>query len=102
MRARCFLVVATLVCACPGRTAFAQEPAPSTPPGTSTPPSESTPPPSTGVPPVPTGTPAAALALLGPEYRFKTALYADELRGSEVVGNLYVRGFGDPSFVTED
>src|SRR5262245_5374391 len=47
-------------------------------------------------------TTAAALALLGPEYRFKTALYADELRGSEVVGNLYVRGFGDPSFVTED
>lgn len=46
-------------------------------------------------------TTAAALALLGPEYRFKTALYADELRGSDVVGNLYIKGFGDPSFVTE-
>jgi len=47
-------------------------------------------------------TTAAALALLGPEYRFKTALYADEMRGSEVVGNLYIKGFGDPSFTTED
>src|SRR5262249_38188580 len=46
-------------------------------------------------------TTAAALALLGPEYRFKTALYADELRGSDVAGNLYIKGFGDPSLVTE-
>jgi D-alanyl-D-alanine carboxypeptidase/D-alanyl-D-alanine-endopeptidase (penicillin-binding protein 4) len=46
-------------------------------------------------------TTAAALALLGPEYRFKTALYADELRGSDIVGNVYIKGFGDPSLVTE-
>ena len=159
MRARCGWLVA-LCCVWLGSTAFAQEPAPpSPPPATTVPPGESTPS-STGVPPVPTGNPAerqawlrtrldeqlaapplrsarvgvavmdvesgrvlyargeklpynpasnakivttaAALALLGPEYRFKTALYADELHGSEVAGNLYVRGFGDPSFVTED
>jgi D-alanyl-D-alanine carboxypeptidase/D-alanyl-D-alanine-endopeptidase (penicillin-binding protein 4) len=46
-------------------------------------------------------TTAAALAVLGPEYRFKTVLYADQVRGTEIVGNLYLRGFGDPSFVTE-
>src|SRR5207253_1619830 len=47
-------------------------------------------------------TTAAALALLGPEFRFKTALYAEALRGGEVQGNLYLRGSGDPSLVSED
>jgi D-alanyl-D-alanine carboxypeptidase/D-alanyl-D-alanine-endopeptidase (penicillin-binding protein 4) len=47
-------------------------------------------------------TTAAALSLLSPEYRFKTALYADEVRGSELVGNLYIKGYGDPSLETED
>src|SRR5262249_17366057 len=46
-------------------------------------------------------TTAAALALLGPEYRFKTALYADDVQSGSVTGNLYLKGFGDPSLVTE-
>ena len=49
-------------------------------------------------------TTAAALALLGPEYRFKTAVYGDrdkDQRGGDYK-NLYLRGFGDPSLSTED
>ncbi|MSP62845.1 MAG: D-alanyl-D-alanine carboxypeptidase/D-alanyl-D-alanine-endopeptidase [Myxococcales bacterium] len=47
-------------------------------------------------------TTAAALALLGPEYRFKTVLYGDAQKGGEVEGNLYLKGYGDPSLVGED
>ncbi len=46
-------------------------------------------------------TTAAALSLLGPEYRFKTALLADRWDGRDVVaGNLYLRAAGDPSLGT--
>ncbi len=46
-------------------------------------------------------TAAAALSLLGPEYRFETALYGD-LRGAAVDGPLYLRGRGDPSLGVEN
>jgi D-alanyl-D-alanine carboxypeptidase/D-alanyl-D-alanine-endopeptidase (penicillin-binding protein 4) len=46
-------------------------------------------------------TTAAALARLGPEYRFKTALLADRWEGKDTVdGNLYLRAAGDPSLAT--
>jgi serine-type D-Ala-D-Ala carboxypeptidase/endopeptidase (penicillin-binding protein 4) len=47
-------------------------------------------------------TAAAALARLGPEYRFATELYVDTAsRGSPVVKSLHLRGKGDPTLVTE-
>jgi len=39
---------------------------------------------------------SAALAILAPDYRFRTELYMDDQ------GNLFVKGFGDPSLVSED
>ena len=43
-------------------------------------------------------TTAAALALLGPEYRYRTQVLADALDASgTVTGNLYLRTAGDPS-----
>ena len=48
-------------------------------------------------------TTAAALALLGPEYRWKTVAYADSpISGGELKGRLYLKGHGDPSLVVED
>ena len=48
-------------------------------------------------------TTAAALALLGPEYRWKTVVYADAaLSGGELKGRLYLKGHGDPTLVVED
>jgi D-alanyl-D-alanine carboxypeptidase/D-alanyl-D-alanine-endopeptidase (penicillin-binding protein 4) len=47
-------------------------------------------------------TTASALALLGPEYRWKTVLYAESVKAGEVQGDLYLKGFGDPSLVGED
>ena len=48
-------------------------------------------------------TTAAALAMLGPEYRWKTVVYADApISGGELKGRLYVKGHGDPSLVVED
>src|SRR5579883_3050601 len=47
-------------------------------------------------------TTAAALGLLGPEYRFKTGLWVDSYKSGEVNGNLYLKGSGDPAFVIED
>ncbi len=54
-------------------------------------------------------TSAAALALLGPEYRWKTtasvaapAQGAPVRAGSELLGDLYIRGSGDPALSTED
>ena len=50
-------------------------------------------------------TTGAALQLLGPEYRFPTEMFTDRRpnRGAQPgqVGNLYVRGYGDPSLVVE-
>lgn len=48
-------------------------------------------------------TTAAALAILGPEYRWKTIVYADAApSGGEVKGRLYLKGHGDPTLVVED
>jgi D-alanyl-D-alanine carboxypeptidase/D-alanyl-D-alanine-endopeptidase (penicillin-binding protein 4) len=54
-------------------------------------------------------TSAAALALLGPEYRWKTALYGPFRPGArwleaggELPGDLYLRGSGDPTLATRD
>lgn len=54
-------------------------------------------------------TTAAALALLGPEYRWKTVAYAPGQSGSpwlgaggELHGDLYVKGFGDPVLSAQD
>lgn len=47
---------------------------------------------------------AAALYHLGPDYRFRTlfAISKDSRKGAKVSGNLYVKGFGDPSLLTKD
>jgi D-alanyl-D-alanine carboxypeptidase/D-alanyl-D-alanine-endopeptidase (penicillin-binding protein 4) len=48
-------------------------------------------------------TTAAALALLGPEYRWKTVIYADApVSSGEIKGRLYLKGHGDPTLVVED
>lgn len=48
-------------------------------------------------------TTAAALAFLGPEYRWKTVVYADApVQGGELKGKLYLKGHGDPTLVVED
>jgi D-alanyl-D-alanine carboxypeptidase/D-alanyl-D-alanine-endopeptidase (penicillin-binding protein 4) len=46
---------------------------------------------------------AAALALLGPDFRFRTALLADKVDGSGVVtGDLYLQSRGNPMLSTTD
>lgn len=49
-------------------------------------------------------TTAGALALLGSTHRFETVLLADpdDLRGSTIHGDLWMRGDGDPTLVTAD
>lgn len=47
-------------------------------------------------------TSAAALTLLKPEYRFKTDYYvAGTLKDGTLTGNLVVKGYGDPTIVSE-
>jgi serine-type D-Ala-D-Ala carboxypeptidase/endopeptidase (penicillin-binding protein 4) len=46
-------------------------------------------------------TSACALDTLGPEFRFSTQIYTDEIRGSSI-GNLFLKGQGDPHLVTEE
>ncbi|HYS79562.1 MAG TPA: D-alanyl-D-alanine carboxypeptidase/D-alanyl-D-alanine-endopeptidase [Anaeromyxobacteraceae bacterium] len=46
-------------------------------------------------------TTAAVLARLGPEYRFDTEIYTDAATANGTVKALYVKGKGDPTFVTE-
>jgi len=46
-------------------------------------------------------TSTSALNELGPDYRFLTSVYTDEIRGGSV-GNLFVKGQGDPHLVTEE
>ncbi len=47
-------------------------------------------------------TAAAALARLGPDYRFATDFYARaEVREGVLAGDLYLKGYGDPLFVQE-
>lgn len=48
-------------------------------------------------------TAAAALDLLGPDYRFQTTLYYDGVVNNGVLaGNIYVKGGGDPALKTKD
>ncbi|HMU38109.1 MAG TPA: D-alanyl-D-alanine carboxypeptidase/D-alanyl-D-alanine-endopeptidase [Pseudomonadota bacterium] len=49
-------------------------------------------------------TTAAALTLLGPEYRFKTVILGEREKTDKPGEwkNLYLRGYGDPWFSTED
>jgi D-alanyl-D-alanine carboxypeptidase/D-alanyl-D-alanine-endopeptidase (penicillin-binding protein 4) len=45
---------------------------------------------------------AAALSVLGPDYRFETVVSTDApVVGVELDGDLHIRGSGDPSFVSE-
>lgn len=45
----------------------------------------------------------ASLSLLGPAYRWKTEIYADgPLQNGVLSGNLYIKGYGDPSLSTDD
>jgi serine-type D-Ala-D-Ala carboxypeptidase/endopeptidase (penicillin-binding protein 4) len=44
----------------------------------------------------------AALELLGPAYTWKTDVYATDLKGDAVSGNLYLQGHGDPALTLED
>ncbi len=47
-------------------------------------------------------TTAAALDVLGPGYFFRTEVYIKgKKQGNVLDGNLYIKGFGDPSLVTE-
>lgn len=41
-------------------------------------------------------TAAAALTKLGPDFRFKTTLYADAIVNGHVTGNVYLKGKADP------
>ena len=41
-------------------------------------------------------TTAAALAKLGPDFRFETTLYADAIVNGHVTGNVYLKGKADP------
>ena len=43
-------------------------------------------------------TAATALVKLSSNHRFQTTLYADRLEGSRVMGNIYLKGGGDPVF----
>lgn len=45
---------------------------------------------------------ATALSILGPEYRFKTALLGERDRERGEYKNLFLRGYGDPTLSTED
>lgn len=45
----------------------------------------------------------AALKILGPNYRWKTDIYTDGvLRDGVLNGNLYIKGYGDPSMMVDD
>jgi D-alanyl-D-alanine carboxypeptidase/D-alanyl-D-alanine-endopeptidase (penicillin-binding protein 4) len=48
-------------------------------------------------------TAAAALRALGPDYTFKTEFYSDTLIDRDgKIRNLWIKGYGDPLFVTEE
>lgn len=47
-------------------------------------------------------TAATALVQLGPNYRFHTTLYANPVEDSQILGNIYLKGRGDPVFNSDD
>ena len=47
-------------------------------------------------------TAATALVKLSPNFRFHTTLYADSIENRSVIGNLYLKGRGDPRFDSDD
>ena len=47
-------------------------------------------------------TAATALAKLGPNYRFETSLYVDTETDAQTIGNLYLKGKGNPVLREED
>ncbi len=48
-------------------------------------------------------TAAAALSILGPEYRFETKLYTQkEIKAGVLNGDLFLKGVGDPSLTSAD
>ncbi|MES2012738.1 MAG: D-alanyl-D-alanine carboxypeptidase, partial [Pseudomonadota bacterium] len=45
----------------------------------------------------------AGLSLLGANYRWKTEIYTDGVLSNGVLnGNLYIKAYGDPNFMTSD
>lgn len=47
-------------------------------------------------------TSAASLALLKPEHKFKTSIYADSnVSGGKINGNVYLKSYGDPDLTSE-
>ncbi|MFM2435758.1 MAG: hypothetical protein RL063_1739 [Pseudomonadota bacterium] len=45
----------------------------------------------------------AGLAILGPNYRWKTEVYSEgKPKNGVLEGNLYIKGYGDPSMMTAD
>jgi len=47
-------------------------------------------------------TSSAALSLYGPSYKIPTEILADNFSKGIVSGNLYIKGFGDPTFSIQD
>ncbi|MBI2083384.1 MAG: D-alanyl-D-alanine carboxypeptidase/D-alanyl-D-alanine-endopeptidase [Deltaproteobacteria bacterium] len=47
-------------------------------------------------------TAAAALQILGPDYQFRTEFYTDQEKAEGVFHHLWVKGYGNPLFVTEE
>ena len=47
-------------------------------------------------------TAATALIKIGPNHRFHTSLYTDYLEDGQIVGNIYLKGGGDPVFNSND